>query len=307
MSFRRGSIAVLVVLLLIGTRLLAQTDPCLHGSLSVNILVPQSTTAPALTADDLRAKLDKKPVKIFSVLPDEPPHRIVVLLDSSGSVLSHPEVWRAYLAIAKNLVTNPPEGTSAQLAVFGDRIDMVITATNDRAKLDSQFKSLEAGWGFFKKPRATALWDALKHASDGFGSPRQGDVLYVLTDGDDNTSRFKFDDVENDFRSKPIKLLLISVRAPDQPSVQAKKLKKLQDLALETGGATADLSDKLKLESLSQSIARPYRLEIELPAQLKNTENSTVTLRGKTIEGTDVNYSGRLVACSSSTTENPAH
>ena len=308
MACRRNHIVVLLVLMLFGIRLFAQTAPCFRRSVSVNILMPQGTIAPELTAGELTAKLDKEHVKILSVLPDDPPHRIVVLLDSSGSILSNSFVWHAYLAMANNLVTNLPEGTTAMLVVFADRIDMIIPVTHDRAKLDSQFKTLEAGWKYFRPPRATALWDAMKAASDMFGTPRQGDVLYALSDGGDNASRVRFMDVENTFRSKPIKLLLISVRdtSPLRAEAEAEALKRLQNLALETGGATAEISGKLKPQSLSQSIPRSYRMDIEVPPQLKNTEKSTVALTGTTIEGTDVKYSGRLAPCSGTTTGNEA-
>ena len=292
--------------MLFGIRLFAQTAPCFRRSVSVNILMPQGTLVPELTAGELTAKLDKQHVKILSVLPDDPPHRIIVLLDSSGSVLSNPFVWQAYLAMARNLVKDLPEGTTATLVVFADVIDMVIPVTHDRAKLDTQFKTLEAGWGYFRKPRATALWDAMKGASEMFGTPRQGDVLYALSDGGDNTSHIRFRDVENTFRSKPIKLLLISVRVTAPLRAEAEALQRLQNLAMETGGATAEISGKLKLQSLSQSIPRSYRMEIEVPPQLKNAEKSTVTVAGTTIEGTDVKYSSRLAPCSGTTTGNEA-
>ncbi len=159
-----------------------------------------------------------------------------------------------------------------------------------------------------------------------FGPPREGDVLYALTDGVDDASKIHVEDLEKTFRSKPIRLLLISVRGAVQPRAGAKELKRLQDLAIDTGGATADISGKglekdtalldragnptsvaLKLQSLSQSIPRLYRMEIELPAQLKGTERSGVTVTGTTIKSIDVNYSGRLAACSSTTAENTAH
>ena len=58
-------------------------------------------------------------------------------------------------------------------------------------------------------------------------------------------------------------------------------------------GATAEISGKLKLQSLSQSIPRSYRMEIEVPSQLKNAEKS-------------VKYSSRLAPCSGTTTGNEA-
>lgn len=307
MACRRNLIVVLLALTPFGIRGFSQTAPCLRRSVSVNILMPQGTIAPELTAGELTAKLGKEHVKILSVLPDDPPHRIIVLLDSSGSVLNNPFVWDAYLTMARNLVTNLPEGTTATLVVFADLIDMVIPVTDDRAKLDSQFKTLEAGWGYFRRPRSTALWDAMKAASDMFGTPRQGDVLYTLSDGGDNSSRIRFRDVEDTFLSKSIKLQLISVRVTAPPRVEAEFLQRLQNLVIETGGATAEISGKLKPQSLSQSIPRPYRMEIEVPLQLKNTEKATVTLTGTNIEGTRVKYSGRLAPCSATTIGNEAH
>src|SRR5882762_544674 len=306
MACRRKQIVVVLVFMLFGTRLFAQTAPCFQQSVSVNILM-QDTIYPELRAGELAAKLDKEHVKILSVLPGDPPHRVIVLLDSSGSVLSSSFAWRAYLAMARNLVTNLPEGTTATLVVFADLIDMIIPVTDDRAKLESQFKTLEAGWGYFRKPRASALWDAMKAASDMYGEPRQGDVLYVLSDGGDNTSHIRFKDVETTFRSKPIKLQLISVRVRAPLRAEAEALQRLKNLAMETGGATAEISGKVKFQSLFQAVPRPYRMEIEVPPRLKNTEKSTVTVTGATIEGTDVKYSGRPASCSGTTTGNEVH
>ena len=272
----------------------------------MNILM-QGTMAPALRVDDLAANLDKEHVKILSALPGDPPHRIIVLLDSSGSVLSSPFAWRAYLAMATNLVTSLPEGTTATLVVFADQIDMIIPVTGDRAKLESQIKPLEVGWGYFRKPRASAVWDAMKAASDMFGKPRPGDVLYVLSDGGDNTSHIRFKDVETAFQSKPIKLQLISIRVGVHLRAEAEALRKLKNLAIETGGAAAEISGKVKLQSLFQAVPRPYRIELEVSPRLKNTEKSTLTVTGATIEDTNVEYSGRLASCSGTTTGNEVH
>ena len=306
MEYRGNQIIVALIFTLFATRLCAQTASCFQRSVSVNILM-QGTKTQELMASELAAKLGKDQVKILSVLPGEPPHRVIVLLDSSGSVLSSPFAWQAYLAMARNLLTNLPEGTPATLVVFADLIDMKIPVTDDRAKLESQFKTLETGWGYFRKPRASAIWDAMKATSDMFGEPREGDVLYVLSDGGDNASYIKFKDVETNFRSKPIKLQLISIRVEAPSHAGAEALQKLKNLAMETGGATTEISGKSKLQSIFQAVPRFYRMEIEVPARLKNTEKSTVTVTGATIEGTDVKYSGRLASCSGTVTGNEAH
>lgn len=306
MPYRRNQIVFALVFVLFGTRLFAQTAICSQQSVSVNILM-QGTMARELRAGELAAKLDKEHVKILSVLPGDAPHRVIVLLDSSGSVLSSPFAWRAYLAMAGNLVTNLPAGTTATLVLFADRIDMIIPVTDDRAKLESQFKTIEPGWGYFRRPRSSALWDAMKATSDMFADPRKGDVLYVLSDGGDNASRIRLKDVETIFRSKPIKLQLISIRVADALRADAESLQKLKNLAVETGGASAEIWGKAKSQSLFQAIPRPYRVEIEVPARWKNTEKSTITLTGATIEGTDIKYSGRLASCSGTATGNEAH
>jgi hypothetical protein len=306
MACRRNQIAVVLALMLFGTRLFAQTASCSRQSVYLNIL-RQGTTAPELTVGGLSAKLDKKHVKLLSVLPGDSPRRIIVLLDSSGSVLSSPFAWRAYLAITKNLVTNLPDGTTAKVVVFADKIDMVIPVTGDRAKLDGQFKALEAGWGYFRKPRSSAVWDAMKAASDMYGEPKQGDVLYVLSDGGDNISHFRFKDVETTFQSRPIELQLIWVEARNPLHYEVEALRRLQKLAIATGGSTAEISGKRESQSLFQAVPRPYQIEIEVPQQFKNAEKSSVNVTGTTIEGTDIRYSGRLAPCSGTTAGNESH
>jgi hypothetical protein len=299
----RNATFVVLALMSFGTRLFAQTIPCSHQSVYMDIL-RQGPTAPELKVDGLSAKLDKEHVKVLSVQPGDSPHRVIVLLDSSGCVLSSPFAWRAYLAITRNLVTNLPDGATAQVVVFADQIDMVIPVTDDHAKFDAQLKPLEAGWGYFRKPRASALWDAMKTASDTYGEPKKGDVLYVLSDGDNNASRIRFDDLETRLRSKPIELQLISVGALH---TGAEAWRRLQKLAIATGGSTAEISGKPESQSLLQAVPRSYRIEIEIPPQSKNIEKSSVTVTETTVEGTGIKYSGRLASCVGTTTGNESH
>jgi hypothetical protein len=300
-SWRNPALGV-VALMFFGTRLFAQTVPCSQLSVNLNLL-RQGTTAPEPAASDVSAKLDKENVKVLSVRPGDPPHRVIVLLDSSGSVLSSPLAWHAYLAIARNIVTNLPNGTTAQVLVFADRVDMVVQVT-DHVKLDGQFKALEPGWGYFQKPRSSALWDAMKTAFDMYGNPKQGDVLYLLSDGDDNSSRLRINDVETMFRSRPIELQWISIGVKGQPHKGTEALRRLQNLAIATGGSAAEISSKSQTESLLQAVPRPYRIDIDATPQLKIAERSNVTVTGATLEGTEIKYFGRPAACSATTTGN---
>jgi VWA domain-containing protein len=303
MKSLRNATFVAVALMLFGTRLFGQTVPCSQQSVYLDIL-RQGPTDSELNVDGLLAKLEKEHVKVLSVQPGHSPRRVIVLLDSSGSVLSSPFAWRVYVAITRNLVTNLPNGATAKVVVFADQIDMVIPVTDDHAKLDAQLKPLEAGWGYFRKPRASALWDAMKAASDMYGEPKNGDVLYVLSDGDDNASRIRFNDVETKLRSKPIELQLISANALHKG---AEAWRGLQNLAIATGGSTVEISGKPGSQALLHAVPHSYRMEIEVPPQAKTIEKSGVIVTETTLEGTGIKYSGRLSSCVGATTGNESH
>jgi hypothetical protein len=67
-----------------------------------------------LEPTDFEGKLGGKAVKILSVKPDERPHRIAVLLDTSGEVLGQPdaEEWVAANTIASHISQAPPQNAS---------------------------------------------------------------------------------------------------------------------------------------------------------------------------------------------------
>jgi len=299
-------VTALVAPVLLGVRVFAQTEPCLRGTVSVSILMPQGATAHALTPDDFRVKLKNETVKILSVVPANPPHRIIVLLDSSGSVLSAPVTWHAYLAMTRNLLTSLPQGTTATLAVFADRIDMVIPVTNDRAQLESKLESLEPGWGIFQRPRSTALWDALKAASGNFSPGEEGDTVYVLTDGDDNASLIQAGELDKALRFSGVRLYSISIRPSGFESTFAKEPRMLQDVAVDTGGSAALVSGK----NIAQFVPRFYLLEVELPTRSKNSKNNDkllITLSGASSVGIVADYVSGLPACTSNTIEGATH
>ena len=95
------------------------------------------------------------------------------------------EVYNSALHSVK---AGTPEDETFILA-FDDRIDMVRPSTTDHASLAKAIREISAGG-------STALYDAVRQGLQELMRGRhQKKVLIVVTDGDDNSSRIRFEDL----------------------------------------------------------------------------------------------------------------
>jgi len=74
-----------------------------------------------LTPSDFEAKFYGQPVKILSIVPDDLPHRVVILLDASGN-MAH--VWKPALAAASDLAETPLPNVQVALIVSCEPYDL---------------------------------------------------------------------------------------------------------------------------------------------------------------------------------------
>ncbi len=109
-----------------------------------------------------------------------------LVLDRSGSMSGMIEnVYRA----ATHVVDEGTAKDEAFIITFSETSELVSDFVSDKKKLRDAVNDLRAGGG-------TALWDSVVFALDHLkrGEHRKK-VLVVVTDGEDNHSRFKFEDL----------------------------------------------------------------------------------------------------------------
>ena len=85
--FRPNSIAALLSLApVLQTPALSQEASCIRRTLPLSAADSQGVPIEGLGATDLQTRFRVGPLKILSIVPDDRPHRIVILVDASGTI-----------------------------------------------------------------------------------------------------------------------------------------------------------------------------------------------------------------------------
>jgi Ca-activated chloride channel family protein len=204
-------------------------------------------------------------IRYFST--EEIPASVALIFDISGSMA--PRIAVARNAVAKFFDAGSPEDEYA-LIQFANRPDVVQDFTSDTAELRNRI-ALVGGRG------ATALYDAvylgieqLRHAHN----PRK--AVLLITDGEDNRSRYTFDDVKRLAMESDIQLFAIGLTGFTPPTM-AKGHKTgnevLQELVDLTGGEAFFTSDTSRLGDICARISARLKAEYVIGYASTNTAN----------------------------------
>lgn len=219
----------------------AQADPCSYRSIPVSREAGGASAVP-LTPGDLSASIDKKPVTIVSVVPNSGPVRVIMALDASGSMTSPVHSWGENLDVAEEFLKRLPASSLAGLVVFADRPEIVLRLTLDRDAIHQQLEGIRAR----HKIASTALWDNLATTAAMFGPAQPGDVIYLLSDGDDDASRSNLYTVQSDLWSRGIPLFMISLGAEKKgnPPKMKERQALVEQLVRDSGGSSLGVPEK---------------------------------------------------------------
>lgn len=156
---------------------------CLKRTIPVGVFTKDGSPSPRLSAANLEGTFQKKGVAVESVqLPGALP-RLILLIDTSGSMRAS-----ADLAIdaAEGVLFKLPPDIEVGLAFFAGATIPVQLPTTDRRATNAQLEALRRNIASWRG--RTALRSALKESVKMFGSPSVGDAIYVVSDGDENAS-----------------------------------------------------------------------------------------------------------------------
>ena len=171
----------------------AGDSPCVHRTLTLNVFNAAGGLVRGLEPTDFEGKLGGKAVKILSVKPDERPHRIAVLLDTSGEVLGQPdaEEWVAANTIASHISQAPPQNASLALFLFSHKVNEPIDFSKGAPAAAKRLSKIRGNVEYAKEylHGKTAPHDAILAALQLLGDSRFSDAIYVIGDGADNQSR----------------------------------------------------------------------------------------------------------------------
>jgi len=255
----------------LGLAIPAPETPCPRRTLPLIVEDSQGVPIEGLGQSDFEARAHSGPATILSLVPDDRPHRIVLFLDASGSMESR---WKAVTTLGDDLVETPLPNTQIALVIFGKQIYEHIDFPGGRAAIAYRLRQIRSGGpGPVLVPHGkTALFDSMLEALHLLNNPSSADSFYLVTDGGDNTSKARFNDVVQAFTSSSVRVFssfVVDLHAGRTPE-QLPGIEEINDLAHKTGGEMivpfGRDPEKIAAEvhNFYQKMVRSYRVEIEL-------------------------------------------
>jgi VWFA-related protein len=166
---------------------------------------------------------DGRPQKITHFASEDVPLELIAAIDISGSMT--PAMAKLKIAVKEFLSSVPPQD-QVTLIGFNDNIMTLTRKTTDPAERVKAVDRL-APWG------STALYDTILRSVDMLGRQTGRKALVVFTDGEDQGSHARLQDVERRLQSSDVTLYMIG----QGRGVTLDSLKKLMErLATPTGG-----------------------------------------------------------------------
>jgi len=207
---------------------------------------------------------------------EDAPISVAVVFDRSGSMSS--SLSSAREAVARFLDTANPQDEFS-LVEFSDRPRVVVPFTGTAEEIQDRLLSTEAGG-------KTALLDAVRLALDtlrGAHNPRK--ALLVISDGGDNDSRYRAEELrdvlrEADARIYSIGIFRQSVMLPEEEPAGPHLLAMLSE---ETGGRQFAVRDRRELAGIGEKIGlelhNQYLLGFRPPQHLADGRYHTLQVK----------------------------
>jgi hypothetical protein len=309
----------------------SQEAPCVRRTLTLNVFNGTGGLVRGLEPADFEARLGGRAVRILSVKPDGRPHRIAVLLDTSGAVLGQPdaEEWVAAATIASHIATSPLQDTSLALFLFSDKVNEQIDFAMGAPAAAKRLAEIRGNVEYAKEylHGKTSPRDAILSAMGLVGDAGFSDSIYVIGDGADNQSRSGAHAVRDRLVSKGVRLYVSMLSFGsvsgmsdwDRRSAESDPIE-MSDLASASGGLVfgrfgsgpfRKVIYNLKagegkttgnlLASMYAGMSRNDVIEIELPEPVNDWKKWTLELssdRKKSHKDWLVVYPQELAPCS---------
>ncbi|HUK87340.1 MAG TPA: VWA domain-containing protein [Terriglobales bacterium] len=259
-----------------------QADTCLRRTLLVEVTDQKGNPVLDLKPDDFGAEVRGKRAHVIAATPQAGIRRMVILLDTSGSMRGEPSEFLTALRVAAGLVGLAPPQTRVALMTFSDKIEILGDFTATRQAMVDQLRKMDQAATSHGRTR---IRDAVVEALGMLGPTGPEDALFVITDGGDNASHTDGTQLEKLIGGAGIRLFPLTVG--EYPafgttyfdSPEAEGVRQLHRLQVLSGGLGAQFDSSLGKDSaeVADTVVAPllaqandaYRLELELPEPLK--------------------------------------
>ena len=264
----------------------------LHAALSlrklpvdVTVVDPNNKPILNLNKEQFQVFEDKSPQKIEFFSRDQVPVSLVFTIDASGSM--RPKLDTVIKA-SVNLVKSSIAGDEMAVIEFKDTPELLEEFTTDVNDVTDALQGMTAS-------RQTAMLDALYLSADYAnkeGKNRRKAVILV-TDGLDNNSYYKFDEVVNHLREADVEIYFIGFtndlsndHALFNHSDKDKAENLLNKLAVETGGRAFFPRELSEVHTIAQDISTTLRTQYSIGYYPTNSKrDGTFRAVKVTVEG----------------------
>ena len=215
-----------------------------------------------LEKENFKLAEDKVPQEISYFSSEDIPLSVGIILDVSGSMK---DKLKTAVEAAITFMKGGSPDDEYFLVEFSDKPTGTADFTNDIAKIQSLFLASKA------KGR-TALFDAVYM---GLSKLEQGNnakrALLLITDGEDNRSRYTFSNVRDFVKEKDVQMYAIGITNgwSDASAEQGRAL--LRDLAAISGGNSFFPTSVYGLEDICRKIAAELKYQYVLGYRSTNT------------------------------------
>jgi Ca-activated chloride channel family protein len=218
---------------------------------NVTVLGDDGRPVTGLTADKFRVFEDGREEKIKLFQPEDTPASVGLLIDASGSMTNK---RNDVIAAGQAFVGASHPDDEMFIVNFNRKAWLAlpdgIAFTSDREKLRTTLTQTQ-------NEGTTALYDAIELALNHFKeTARQRKALVVLSDGGDNASRAKLDDVLRMAQQSSATIYCIGIYDPNQKDRDPAVLKKI---AKATGGESYFPKSLSELRTIWPRIADAIR------------------------------------------------
>lgn len=250
----RTAIFGMALLLSVGQALSqTSTQSCLIRTIPIAILNDKGEVPLDLTSSSLSLKMGRATAKINDLRLDSGPKRVALVLDTSGSMNSGnyngAEKIRLATKVVGDALTYLPDSISLGLITFDVTVHGKLAFSLSRQQLTAEIVDLQQR--ATKLPRGeTALLDAVETALDTIPNPSPGDVIFGITDGEDNSSHVRRKKLEHRLQQVGVRLFLFLLR--DYPNtLYEPATEDIEQLAAATGGSVLSVRANVRGSMLS--------------------------------------------------------
>lgn len=235
-----------------------------------NVLDLRGNAIRDLNKSNFKISLDKKPITVVDARYTQTPGRIVVLLDMSGSMQGDgdPTKWKIAKEAVEDLLQQTPTDVPIGFLTFAEQVHDVFGFSSSRTSIH---KWLAQGPTKSKNLKGyTALRDAIMTGLAILRPFRQGDSLYVITDGDDTKSQESNSQTKTTLLNSRVRLFAFLFAEPYSNLDGEESYAFLADLCRDSGGFVFSLSTSNEVLNLSMMNRLHYKYDDSVKERIRS-------------------------------------